>query len=502
MREDPSALLAQLEARPEVWLGTLFPQTFTSPLASHHADFWAWVWAIESHHKPRPFVGLWPRKGGKSSSVEAAIVALGARRRRRYCVYVSRTQEQADKHVQDVAGKLESPAVSRWYPNLAERRVGIYGHARGWRRNRLWTADGFVVDAFGLDTAARGVKVEDQPPDIIVIDDIDEWDDSLGVIMRHEEQLTRSVISAATDDAAVIAIQNLVHPQGIFSRLAGIADEPAQWLADRQLSGPLPAIKDLAWEHQTQPDGTRRQVITEGQAIWPGQSVEACQARIDAVGIDVFLAECQHNISAPDGGVFDTIEFRRAHPHDCTCGQGLHCPALDLVVCWVDPAISSTDSSDAHGIQIDGLDREGLIWRLWSWERRASPGEAMDLALRMAAHYGASRVGIETDQGGDTWGSVYREASVRTGIRIPMAAAKAGSTGTSKVGRVSQMVADYQAGRIIHVEGTHHVLEAALKRFPRTKPWDLCDAAFWSWHDLRRGGSGSISSAAGTMLPD
>ena len=30
-------------------------------------------------------------------------------------------------------------------------------------------------------------------------------------------------------------------------------------------------------------------------------------------------------------------------------------------------------------------------------------------------------------------------------------------------------------------------LERALRRFPRTKPFDLVDAAFWAWHDLRSG---------------
>ncbi len=46
------------------------------------------------------------------------------------------------------------------------------------------------------------------------------------------------------------------------------------------------------------------------------------------------------------------------------------------------------------------------------------------------------------------------------------------------------MLVDYEHGMIVHVAGTHEVLERALRRFPRSKPYDLTDAAFWSWHDL------------------
>ena len=67
-----------------------------------------------------------------------------------------------------------------------------------------------------------------------------------------------------------------------------------------------------------------------------------------------------------------------------------------------------------------------------------------------------------------------------------MKMAKAGSIGP-KTHRASQMLTDYEKGRITHVYGTHGVLEKGLRRFPKTKPFDLVDAAFWAWRDLRPG---------------
>jgi len=43
----------------------------------------------------------------------------------------------------------------------------------------------------------------------------------------------------------------------------------------------------------------------------------------------------------------------------------------------------------------------------------------------------------------------------------------------------------YEKGKIIHVIGMHNVIEKALNRVPKYKPYDLADALFWSWNDLR-----------------
>lgn len=40
------------------------------------------------------------------------------------------------------------------------------------------------------------------------------------------------------------------------------------------------------------------------------------------------------------------------------------------------------------------------------------------------------------------------------------------------------------------------MLERSLKRFPKAKPLDLADAAYWSWHDLDSGPKEAASSQA------
>ena len=101
-------------------------------------------------------------------------------------------------------------------------------------------------------------------------------------------------------------------------------------------------------------------------------------------------------------------------------------------------------------------------------------------------------MGVETDQGGDTWYATYelawwklREAGLPAGVQRPQfRSVKAGAGYGSKAHRANLMHAESERGRFVHVLGTHRALERALKRFGLRKPFDLTDAAFWSWLNL------------------
>ena len=76
--------------------------------------------------------------------------------------------------------------------------------------------------------------------------------------------------------------------------------------------------------------------------------------------------------------------------------------------------------------------------------------------------------------------------------------AKAGTGTGGKVERNQRMLVDYEKGAIVHVTGTHEVLERALRRFPN-EPLDLADAAYWGWDYLTTGGSWQDVHGLGTV---
>jgi len=475
------------------WLTTLFPAHFKAGFAERHVEMWEWEESIVPGKRPRPFIAIWGRGGAKSTSAEAVVVKLGAREVRKYVWYVSSIQDKADQHVASIGEMLEADNLSRYYPALTSRRVGKYGASKGWRRERLSTDSGLTIDALGLDTGSRGAKIGSQRPDVIALDDIDELGDSLATVLKKIDILTKTILPAGSSDCAILFIQNLIHPESIASRLV---DGRADFLSERIISGPYPAIEGLTYEQRG-----GKFVITGGKATWEGQSLKICQQNIWDWGLTAFLQEAQHDIDR-SSGLWSHIDFDSIHvaPKDM--------PAVIRTVVWVDPAVTSTDESDNQGIQADSLCADGRIYRRFSWEGIDSPENTLEHAIKKALELHADTVGVEDDQGGDTWQSVYkiacqeikkefkkegkeirefpRFAHNRTTDTKNEQRVETGSSVVSKVARNSRMLTAYENDKIRHVLGTHTFLERALNRFPR-KPLDLADASFWSWRDLDLG---------------
>src|SRR5262249_15268805 len=380
------------------------------------------------------------RGDGRPSTAEMCTTTVGAFGLRPYAIYLSRTQELADRHVETVADLIQSPEMERDFPAFSDRAVNKYGTSRGWRRSRLRTRSGFTLDALGLDSGVRGVKVENVRPGLLVIDDVDDPLDSPAVGRGLTAKIVRGVLPAGASDLAVLAVQNLVHHAGFFGQLvAGTAD----YLQRRHLVGPVPVLVDPVYDRKLQPDGTVRDVVVAGTPSWAGRTLAACQEFIDTVGLAAFKRECQHEVLDVEGSLYEGVEFRR-----CTRAE-VPWPELERIVVWVDPAVEDSDRSDCHAMQCDALGDDGIIYRLASWEQRATPVVARERAIVTAIKLQAESVGVETNQGGLAWRSVYREAAQRLGLtgsdRLPpLRVVKAGQGTGPKAERQGRMVADYQ----------------------------------------------------------
>ncbi len=290
-------ILEALESHWRIWLEELFPNYCYHDFAPHQAEHWQWVWDIKRNRHAAPRIEIWSRGHGKSTTAELSAVAFGARQTRRYILYVSESQKQADKHVSTIESMLGSEAIEEYYPQLGKRRLSKYGHSKGWSGSRLVTASGLVVDALGLDSAARGVKFEDARPDLIILDDIDGKHDTPATTQKKIEIITTSILPAGAAHCITLFVQNLIHRDSIASRLA--SKQRADFLADRVVSGPIPALENFSYEKRQGQPGYK---ITGGIPTWAGMDVEKCQKILLEIGLEAFLRECQHDVSLPVGG--------------------------------------------------------------------------------------------------------------------------------------------------------------------------------------------------------
>lgn len=273
------------------WLKTYARHAASSPLGEHHIRAWEWADKIVQKNPPPALIECWFRGGGKSTTMELISSRIAVRATRRFLLYVCATQEAANRHVQDIATTMERCGI--------ERAVNKYGFSKGWNASKLRTSNGFNVLAFGLDTGARGVKLDYLRPDFIIFDDIDELDDSVTRVDKKIATITQTILPAKSIDCAIVFVQNRIHANSVMSKvLSGEVD----MLQNRLQSPIVPAVQGLAYTTEEKDDGRIGYRITSGVATWSHKSLDICQREIDDFGLISFLRECQHEVGV--GGLF------------------------------------------------------------------------------------------------------------------------------------------------------------------------------------------------------
>ncbi|HVT12986.1 MAG TPA: phage terminase large subunit [Fimbriimonadaceae bacterium] len=392
------------------WLLSHFPAIATHPFAERHRRLWAWFESLSPGGTvpPRPRVEVWPRGGAKSSTAELGCAYLSTRLTRRFVLYVSGTQAQADLHVQSIASHLEELGV--------DRAVSRYGTSKGWRRDQLRTVDGFYVAAYGLDGASRGIKIEQYRPDLIIFDDIDSQCDSSAMLKTKIDAITRAIIPTGSRDCAILFLQNLIHADGIVAQLV---DDRAEFLLDRDVPPPDPAVTGLKTEIVRNANGRNVHKIVEGTATWEGQPLEVCERQINDWGLQAFLREAQHEVRGAAGYFFETSRMQVVDD----------CPNLAWVCLAFDLA-GTEGAGDFTAAVLMGKGSDGVFYVL-----QATRGQ-----------YGSERVrGLIV-----SYAKRVRDRFPRYSIRLPQDPGQAGKYQADHFGR---LLAEFSSVRILPVTG-------------------------------------------------
>ncbi len=372
----PSAYMAR-----SAWLSKYYPYATRFPMAPHHEDWWNWIEGISPGVRPKPYIVILARGGGKSVGLELGIVRLGTKLSRRFCLIVCGTQDAADKHVTAIATFFERLGV--------ERALNEFGNPKGWRRNVLRVANGFNVQGLGLDVNVRGIKFDEFRPDAIFFDDVDDHPDTPRIVEKKRDIITRSILPAASIDCAVGGVQNLIHEDSLFSQLV---DGRADFLRDRIINGPHPAIIGLKYERVREDREQAIYKITDGVATWEGQNIQTCENYMNTEGLRAFLIEAQHEVAGGDGYVFLTSMLGSVELSDV--------PQIDSVCQrWDLAATEGAGDATASGVMGRGSNGcyyiFGVVDGHWSVDRVNS---AIDLtATAYKKQFPELKIGIPQD---------------------------------------------------------------------------------------------------------
>lgn len=416
------------------WLANHCAAYITAGFAPRHERLWTWLAALRHGDSIDPLVEVWPRGGAKSTTVELGITWLAQRLTRRFVLYVSATQDQADVHVASIATVMESLNV--------RRALSVYGHSKGWRRQQLRTADGFNVAAFGLDGGARGVKLDQCRPDLIIFDDVDARHDSQETVGKKIETITQTLIPAGSSDCAVLFIQNLVHRNSIASRLA---NNTADFLLTRRPVSVEIAVEGLQFERELREDGTARYRVTGGTPTWEGQDLAVATRQMNDWGRLAFLREAQQRVGDTEDGLWNRT--RDIEPFRVTAP-----PTLTRVGVGIDP--SATATGDMAGVVVAGIDARGHGYVLDDRSVQGSPLVWATAAVSgFHVHHGHVLV-AEQNNGGE-----MVRLTIQTIAGAP--AVKLVHASRGKLTRAEPVQKLYEEGRVHHV-GVLSALEDEL----------------------------------------
>lgn len=297
---------AKLEAKGwRHWLMTLFPFWFGEDFSEDHIQYWDIRWDVFHKIKRGEVVSddqlvimlLLGRGLGKSATIEAARIMKGALMGGGYSVMISETEDQAQEHLGNCRYLIEHPdsKLLEYYPEMAiaNDASALKGMPTADRREMFICENGWILKAKGLSAKMRGLRVGNQRPDDISLDDIDDVNDSLSVSLNKIRLIASSILPILPRGVGTVDVgQNLIGEHSVVNQIRmGRTDA----LAERTVIGPSSAFTTLDIESVVDETGKMRHtILPTSVASWNGLNIQRAQKFLNNSGLQMFRSEYQN----------------------------------------------------------------------------------------------------------------------------------------------------------------------------------------------------------------
>lgn len=408
-----------------------------------------------------------PRNSGKSTWWFLIMPTwAGAHQHRKFAAAFSDSATQAETHLLTFRHELETNALLRLdFPELCRPARKLRGTAESDNVGMYIAANRFVFAARGVDTKSLGLKVGDQRPDLLILDDIEPGEENYSPALKEKRlgALIDSILPL-NEFAAVVLVGTVTMPDSIVHDLVRTVTQPgdpAQWITDQRfVCHYYPALDT---------DETTGELRSIWPEKWPVAYLKSIRHTRD------FKKNFQNDPTGRDGDYFTA--------DDITYGS---LPAVNAMLLSIDPAVTSKAKSDFTACAVIGcqpaqygieggrrtVSQPKRCEVRYAVARRVQVGEplrAWVLAV-LADHPDTRGVLIETNQGGDAWKAILHD--------LPVPIRTVHNTVPKEV-RAATLATRYQTPvncrRVIHTEA-HPQLEAQLVGFPKSAYDDLVDA--------------------------
>jgi len=309
---------------------------------------------------------VWPRGFGKTTLINATNIMKVVYRLRRFIVYLSETDTHASMQLENIKRELEANTLL----------IQVFGKQKPertdpqkWQEGFCETLQGVILTSRGRGGQVRGMLVNNERPDDIVIDDVE---DEESVATDTQRKKTLAWFKAAVEPAlnqikgngSVTMIGTLLHRDALIPTLMG--DE--NWI-----SIVFGAIA---------PDGT---------ALWENYMTLAALERkkksFARVGMleqfyREFLSRLHNSATAKFPGPFKIIYMQRAE--------------FASTALVIDPAISEKENADFCAFGVTGMTVNGFHHVLDVYGRKGmNPREQVDKYFELHFKWDVNRHGVE-----------------------------------------------------------------------------------------------------------
>lgn len=168
-------------------------------------------------------------------------------------------------------------------------------------------------------------------------------------------------------------------------------------------------------------------------------------------------------------------------------------PELVSIIVSIDPAVTSSKTSDKTALVVCGLDSDGHGYILYSTSLKATPTVWARKAITLFDEYDADYIVVEVNNGGD----LIRTTLEQERSNIPVKEVRASQ---NKVARMEPISLLAEQGKV-HIVGVQEELEDQLVRYEgKGKSPDLYDAMCWGLTSLMLKKKKGVSSSVPFIL--
>jgi hypothetical protein len=360
---------------------------------------------------------------------------------------------QAEMHLQTFKQELDRNALLRKdFPDLCRpmERADVKRVISD-SKKMIIQASGFVFAAKGVDAGNLGMKVGKRRPDTIIMDDIEPGEE-----VYSNYQAGQRLI-ALTDSIMPLNIYARVVLCGTTTMVGSIVHQLVKSVVEPNEDAP-DWIRIEAFQvhyHEpivTRPDGTER-------SCWPARwSMEFLN---DIRGTRQYQKNYK-NLPAGTGDYWSTEDIELARE------RGRVVQGITKAVLSIDPATTSKLTSDRTGfavIAVSPMSRSAVVQATRAVT--LPPARCREVAIQLLEdHPEITRILIESNQGGETWHSVYHHMPVPVELI---------NQSEPKPVRAARLLNHFQRKRAA-LRGRQVAFEEEALSFPRGAHDDVLDA--------------------------